>query len=396
MPPRRLWARRQAAEWSPNALVTVGELEVQRRLSKIQRVSKAEGFKRAMEQLLMLKSGCDQEELKEWMQFAELAHGASAYSRDPNRFRALSDNWKKSVLGISGEFNRISAPFRELRQGAHLLTVSHCWESKQHPDPWGSQLHRLVNIISEYQESVFKETGEDAECWIFIDFISLPQYPRTPQQQQFFQRAMRSMHMLYAHQAVDRVIRLEELTSDFEKLFAPNFIDIYHEEVQPQHHYIPTEQTHGVPDKAGQFGPQAFSKLELNSTPYNARGWFIAETQWMSASSCIHGYAPMLPATFQKRVQEIALRFTHRSDAKAVMELQEMVFWKKATACRQLDVAWLPRDEFLLLTEALLHYVNLIFHCDIGSELAAALVNTLRSLGELRLVWIIQCSIRFR
>lgn len=196
---------------------------------------------------------------------------------------------------------------------------------------------------------------------------------------------------------MDRVVRLEDLTSHFEKLFPPKCIDVYHEKAQVQHQEKASEQTQRATDKAGQFGPRPFGELELNSTPYNARGWCIAETQWMSASSCIHGYAPMLPATFQKRVQEMVLKFTHRSDAKAVMQLQEMVFWKKANACRELDVAWLPRDEFLLLTEALLHYVHLselrIFHCDIGSELAAALVNTLRRLGELRLVRIIQCSI---
>ena len=400
---RRLWPRRQEAEWIPNALVTIEELEEQRRLAKLQSTiqsyeryfSSSREWERTMERALMHRSDCDPEEKKEWTEFAELSFAASP---DPNLSHAFSDNRKKSMLGMTGEFKCLSHPFRNLRPGVHLLTVSHCWESKQHPDPWASQLHRLVNIISEYQESVFEVTGEEhAECWIFIDFISLPQYPRNPRQQQFFQRAMKSMHMLYAHKAVDRVVRLEELTSDFEKLFAPNFIDIYHEEVQLQHHHEPTKQTHRVPEKAGRFGSQPFSELELNSTPYNARGWCIAETQWMSASNCIHGYAPMLPATFQKRVQEVALKFTHRSDATAVMQLQEMVFWKKAKACIELDAAWLPHDEFLLLTEALPHYVNLrelrIFHCDIRSELAVALVNALTSLGDLCLVRIVQCSI---
>ena len=375
---RRLWPRRQEAEQEKigtrDALVTMEEMREQRQLSRSRGLSLRD---------MTGPSACD-----------------------PVLARTFSGRLKKYMQGAPGCLNQKKQflpkflqnlqNFRQnghFPQRVHLLTVSHCWESKQHPDPWGSQLRRLVNIISAYQEAVFEVAGvESAECWIFIDFMCLPQYPRNAVQQQCFQRAMKSMHMLYAHKAVDRVVRLEDLTSYFEKLFPPKCIDIYHEEAQVQQ-----QQQATVTDKAGQFGPRPFGELELNSTPYNARGWCIAETQWMSASSCIHGCAPMLPDTFQKRVQEMVSRFTHRSDAKAVVQLQEMVFWKKATACRELDVAWLPRDEFLLLTEALLHYVHLtelrIFHCDIGSELAAALVNTLRSLRELRVVRIFQCSI---
>ncbi|CAE7801837.1 NLRC3 [Symbiodinium sp. CCMP2592] len=393
---RRLWPRRQEAEYEKiaqaswpgtrDALVTMEEVQQQRQLSRAPNLHR--------EMMKGFEEGCREE--GETDNFMVDMFGMS--SRDPALARTISASWEDALDffgGVQSLRNRIS------RQGlhqVHLLTVSHCWESKQHPDPWGSQLQRLVNIISAYQEAVFEATGvENAECWIVIDFICLPQYPRNTVQQQCFQRAMKSMHMLYAHNAVDRVVRLEEPTSDFEKLFAPNFIDIYHEDVHVQHHRKPTKPTHPVPEKAGRFGPQPFSALELNSTPYTARGWCIAETQWMSASNCIHGYAPMLPATFQKRVQETALKFTHRSDATAVMQLQEMVFWKKAKACRELDVAWLPHDEFLLLTEALPHYVNLrelrIFHCDIRSELAVALVNVVRSLGDLSLVRMIQCSI---
>ena len=80
-----------------------------------------------------------------------------------------------------------------------IVSVSHCWESQlrlpavRHPDPWGFQLHSLL----EYFESdkVRKEL-EGLEIWLFVDYLSLPQYRRPADEDGFFRRAMQAMHML--------------------------------------------------------------------------------------------------------------------------------------------------------------------------------------------------------
>ena len=55
------------------------------------------------------------------------------------------------------------------------------------------------------------------------------QYPRTDEEQIYFQRAMKSMHVLYAHESVLTVVRLEELTEEKEKKRAGP-LEFYYEE----------------------------------------------------------------------------------------------------------------------------------------------------------------------
>ena len=138
-----------------------------------------------------------------------------------------------------------------------ILSVSHCWEAKQHPDPFGFQAQELLPKLFWFCR------------WVFIDFICLPQYCRTAEEQVFFKRAMANMHVLYAHRNVLNVVRLEDLTDESAKASPPDFIDIYYEE-------------EGAEPGSGKFGPQPFGKLELNDTPYHERGWCEAEKQWMS------------------------------------------------------------------------------------------------------------------
>ena len=124
----------------------------------------------------------------------------------------------------------------------------------------------------------------------YLDFICLPQYYRTAEEQVFFSKAMANMHVLYAHQAVFQVIRLEKLADDHAKASPPDFIDIYYE-------------AEGAEPGSGKFGPQPFSKLELNDTPYHERGWCEAEKQWMCTKTGIESYAPMTPARLRERIE---------------------------------------------------------------------------------------------
>ena len=248
-------------------------------------------------------------------------------------------------------------------RGRIILSVSHCWEAKQHPDPFGYQARELLSEL-------------DPGKWVFIDFICLPQYYRTPEEQVFFKRAMANMHVLYAHDMCGVwCVRLEELTDESAKASPPDFIDIYYEE-------------EGAEPGSGKFGPQPFNKLELNDTPYHERGWCEAEKQWMSTSMIIQGFAPMTPARFRERVERghqklpdgLVLKFTHRSDEEIVIKLQEKIFLQQAPRRQRLCAAGLP--------ESLPHFVNLewLFFCllDIGETSAVALIAGLKTLRHLK------------
>ena len=212
-----------------------------------------------------------------------------------------------------------------------IVSVSHVWESREHPDPWGYQLSQLIEKLTGY---------DSEETWVFIDYISLYQYKRTATQQESFQHAMRHMHLLYAHDAVQEVVRLEKLTPKTYKWYTkmiglvatPRLVDIYCE-------------------KTGQVEALPLNNLIFNNVPYASRGWCRAELQWASTKFHIEGYAPMRPKRFQQRVANGhaglpgSLKFTHRSDSLAVIELQEKIFELKVPHRKKLQVWHLPADE---------------------------------------------------
>ena len=61
----------------------------------------------------------------------------------------------------------------EMRQWAKdtnkaiICSVSHGWETREHPDPCGYQLEQVVNAVPLY------EAAYDAKIWIFYDYSSL-------------------------------------------------------------------------------------------------------------------------------------------------------------------------------------------------------------------------------
>ena len=248
----------------------------------------------------------------------------------------------------------------------YILSVSHCWEAKQHPDPFGFQAREL-------------EAQPLVGHWVFIDFICLPQYYRTPEEQVFFSKAMANMHVLYAHTFVDRIIQFEKLADEKAKASPPHFIEIFYEE-------------EGAEPGSGKFGPQPFSKLELNDTPYHERGWCEAEKQWMCTKTAIDGYAPMTPARFREGIERghqnlpdgLVLKFTHRSDEEIVVKLQEKIFVQQAHARKMLLAFQLPESKLLLLAETLPYFVNLemvgFFDLNITETSAVALIEGLKTL----------------
>ena len=152
----------------------------------------------------------------------------------------------------------------------NIVSLSHAWESQQHADPWGWQLRGLLHLIEKFnverrvaemeggQKMFWHLYGQHVQYWVFVDFICLPQYKRSYLQDLYFQRAMRSMHLLYAHDCLTRVFRVETLTpSHVRKRAPPSKINIYWEE-------------------SGQIEPRPLTDLVLNTTPYKQRGWCIA------------------------------------------------------------------------------------------------------------------------
>ena len=259
----------------------------------------------------------------------------------------------------------------------HIVSVSHCWEAAQHPDPFGSQSRRLAEELR--RES--RWLGLD--MWCFLDYISLPQAFRNKEEQGFFQKAVASMHVLYAHRSVEKVIILEELSTEADKRAAPATIDIYYESA---------DQKSGT----GAFGPQPFDKLVLNSSPYKHRGWCVAEAQWAMLTrnqQVMKGVAPIWPARIGRRLAlsrkdqdpgSLPLKFTHRFDEQIVVALHQKIFEQQAKAREHLQVFSLGPEEVCFLGEALAHFVALkdlaLRGSRLGKESAAALVAGLQNL----------------
>ena len=89
---------------------------------------------------------------------------------------------------------------------ALICSVSHSWESREHPDPCGHQLRVLASCTALWNYAFL------ADIWLFYDFVSLFQFKRpTAAQEQSFQRAMANMHVIYAHE-FSWTFRIEGLT----------------------------------------------------------------------------------------------------------------------------------------------------------------------------------------
>ncbi|CAE7574421.1 Nlrc3, partial [Symbiodinium necroappetens] len=165
-----------------------------------------------------------------------------------------------------------------------LVSLSHCWESREHCDPYGYQVTKLAKAL-------------DGEEWVFIDYVSLYQFQRLSQQQNLgFRRAMQHMHVLYCHDETS-TLRIESLTPKdciAEAKRKQDSVILYHH---------PT----------GLVKPVPVTELVENRTPYGERGWCVAEREWSSTRADTNlsreidapqgekgGIAPMLPEAFRK------------------------------------------------------------------------------------------------
>lgn len=77
-----------------------------------------------------------------------------------------------------------------------LVSVSYCWLTRWHPDPEGFVLHSLVPLLQAYAH--WHRTTTDSIA-VFLDWCSLPQAPRSTNENIVWSRAMQNIHLWYAH-----------------------------------------------------------------------------------------------------------------------------------------------------------------------------------------------------
>ena len=243
-------------------------------------------------------------------------------------------------------------------QEAIICSISHAWETREHPDPCRHQLQQIVNHTGLYGAAF------EADIWIFYDYSSLFQYERTnSHEERSFRKAMNNMHLMYAHECT-LTFRIETLTP--EHVWNTMMAD---EEAVVRVYDAGSKTLKEKPLKL----------LEANRTPYLQRGWCMAEIEWSSLrgvnaqhqhidrpkdpksetqkSDHLNGRVPMIPANFRQQMEQA--KFTHRSDADAVIYLQQKIFREKVIECQHLVLEGLPAQEILALARALPHYENL-------------------------------------
>ena len=210
-----------------------------------------------------------------------------------------------------------------------------------------------------------------AEIWVFFDYVSLFQYLRESEAQQAsFGLAMANMHVMYSHE-MSITFRIESLTPAERWAIA---ID--------QHEMINVFDAESKAVK-----PVLIKDLVHNPTPYQNRGWCIGEMEWSSDRQAtaqnqlidirrdtrkdvydeqlelLHGrnrppellgQVPTAPEHFAVKMQTAA--FTHRSDAAAVVHLQEKIFLEKVRRNAELSLEALPGSQILALAHALPYF----------------------------------------
>ena len=224
-------------------------------------------------------------------------------------------------------------------EGTQIVSLSHCWESREHCDPYGYQVAKLAKAL----------TGKE---WLFIDYVSLYQFQRLSQKQNVsFGRAMQHMHVLYCHEK-SSTIRIESLTPKADIAEA----ELKQECVMMYHH--PT----------GLVKPVPVSDLVKNDTPYSERGWCAAEREWSSTRTATNlsrevdapegekgGIAPMVPEAFRENVAN-QLKFTHLDDVEIVCRLQAEVYKEKAEMCKSLRLVDLGAEALGIALSGLERY----------------------------------------
>ena len=254
---------------------------------------------------------------------------------------------------------------------AIICSVSHSWETREHPDPCRFQLEQIVNYESLFDAAYFDD------IWLFYDYVSLFQFQRTPEEDVHFQAAMGNMHTLYAHNFT-RTFRIERLTPE----------PVWQAMLENS-----AEQVRVYFDQVKAVSPRPLKDLVENRVPYSDQGWCKAEVEWSSTRdftaknqridaaaaeeecSGLKGRVPTTPELFEAQMSKA--KFTHRADAGSVQFLQAKIYHQKVSACQEAVFEHLPTAEVAKLAAALPHYKQLrtlcLWNFDCGVDEAEAL-----------------------
>ena len=147
---------------------------------------------------------------------------------------------------------------------AIICSISHAWETREHPDPCRYQLEQIVQRVVLY-EAAFK-----ADVWVFYDYASLFQFERfSPEEKSSFGAAMQNMHMMYAHEHT-LTLRIESLTPD----------DVWNRMMANE-----TELVRVYDKDEKNVVAKPLKDLFPNRNAYTSRGWCMAEVEWSSLRS---------------------------------------------------------------------------------------------------------------
>ena len=152
----------------------------------------------------------------------------------------------------------------EGHRDAIICSISHAWETREHPDPCRYQLEQVAQRAALY-EAAFK-----ADVWVFYDYASLFQFERfSPEEQSSFGAAMQNMHVMYAHEHT-LTLRIESLTPD----------DVWNRMMDHGTELVPV---YDKDEKCVVAKP--LKDLVANKAAYLSRGWCMAEVEWSSLRS---------------------------------------------------------------------------------------------------------------
>mmetsp|Transcript_116896 Transcript_116896/g.261135 ORF Transcript_116896/g.261135 Transcript_116896/m.261135 type:complete len:751 (-) Transcript_116896:63-2315(-) len=82
------------------------------------------------------------------------------------------------------------------RPTPQILSISYSWLSREHPDPDGFHMRTFCPLLKHFARHM--KLGVE-NLAVFIDWCSLPQHPRSSQEDVSFQRALEHVHLWYTH-----------------------------------------------------------------------------------------------------------------------------------------------------------------------------------------------------
>ncbi|CAE7197679.1 NLRC3 [Symbiodinium natans] len=256
------------------------------------------------------------------------------------------------------------ADWSEGRKPAVICSISHCWESRFHPDPCGYQLEKIVDCISLY------DAAYDDDIWVFYDYVSVLHFPNT------WNNSKGYMHKLFSHECSLTLI-VEGLTP---------------ETVWQAKRHVPIYD-----QLTGQVERVNMNNLKQNRIPYFERGWCRAEVewsimrgrpaqhQWVDSHACSRYRVPMTPESFKTWMADA--KFKDEADKELLTHLHKQIYKAKFVHSQEAVFEHVPASEVSKLAAELTKVKQLralrIRKVEVGEKEAQELGEALVSLEAL-------------